>query len=333
MGCYVEQVIAIARAEVGYLEKASNSNLDSKTANVGDNNYTKYARDMDKVTGFYNGKKQGFAWCDVFVDWCFYKAYGVDNAKRLLCQPDKSAGAGCTYSMRYYKNKGQLKTSPAIGDQIFFHDSGKTGHIAHTGLVIGFDKTYVYTVEGNTSSSSGVVANGGCVREKKYKLSYDRIAGYGRPKYDVDGQAEVSTPTVGTSSTIKVGNVVEFTGVKHYSNANATSYNSCKPGKAKVTAIKTGTKHPFHLVRVSGGGSTVYGWVDISDVVGDIIVSDTYDDAGSYQCIHTVVSGDSLWKLAIKYLGGGSNYKLIMTANGKTSTTLRVGEKLKIPKK
>ena len=30
---------------------------------------------------------------------------------------------------------------------------------------------------------SGVVANGGAVEKKKYKLTYSRIAGYGRPKY------------------------------------------------------------------------------------------------------------------------------------------------------
>lgn len=180
-----KEVIEIALNEVGYLEKASNKNLDDKTANAGKNNYTKYARDLDNIAGFYNGKKQGFAWCDVFVDWCFFKAFGVDNAKRLLCQPNKSLGAGCKYSRNYYKNNGQLYTSPQVGDQIFFYNSNKSG-IAHTGMVYKVDKTYVYTVEGNTSSASGVVANGGAVAKKKYNRSYSRIAGYGRPKYDVD---------------------------------------------------------------------------------------------------------------------------------------------------
>ena len=183
MSCDVNKVIQIARNEVGYLEKQSNMNLDSKTANAGDKNYTKYARDLDNIPGFYNGKKQGFAWCDCFVDWCFVKAYGVDNAKRLLFQPDKSLGAGCQYSMNYYKTKGQLYTSPKIGDQIFFKNS--SGEIVHTGLVYNVDKSYVYTIEGNTSTASGVIANGGGVCKKKYKLNYERIASYGRPKYDL----------------------------------------------------------------------------------------------------------------------------------------------------
>ena len=139
--------------------------LDSKTLNVGKMNYTKYARDLDNIPGFYNGRKQGFAWCDVFVDWCFAKAYGVENAKKLLCQPNVSLGAGCTYSMQYYRSKGQLKTSPKIGDQIFFKN--KSGEICHTGLVYNVDNSYVYTIEGNTSTASGVVANGGGVCMKK----------------------------------------------------------------------------------------------------------------------------------------------------------------------
>lgn len=111
------------------------------------------------------------------------KAFGVENAKRLLCQPDKSLGAGCEYSMRYYKNHGRFRTSPTVGDQIFFKDS--SGIACHTGIVYAVDKSYVYTIEGNASSTSGVIANGGGVCKKKYKLNYERIASYGRPKYDL----------------------------------------------------------------------------------------------------------------------------------------------------
>ena len=75
MNCYVESLIKIVKDEVGHLEKASNNNLDSKTANVGNNNYTKYARDPDAISGFYNGKKQGYVWCDVFTDWCFCQSF------------------------------------------------------------------------------------------------------------------------------------------------------------------------------------------------------------------------------------------------------------------
>lgn len=195
----IEKLINVAKAEIGYLEKKTNSQLDSKTANAGRNNYTKYARDLDKISGFYNGKKNGYAWCDVFVDWCFVEAFGVDKAKGLLLQPNKSLGAGCHYSAQYFKKAGQFHTKPKKGDQIFFYDS--KGGISHTGIVVNVDNTYVYTVEGNTSSDAGVVANGGSVNDKKYKLSYSRIAGYGRPKYDEE------TPSVEPKDTIEVDGV------------------------------------------------------------------------------------------------------------------------------
>lgn len=331
----VDKLIATARGEVDYCEKATNSNLDSKTANAGSGNYTKYARDLDNISGFYNGRKNGHAWCDVFVDWCMVKTFGVDNAKKLLCQPSKSLGAGCKYSMQYYQKKGQFYNSPKPGDQIFFIDSDGDG-ISHTGYVYKVDSTYVYTVEGNTSSKSGVVANGGCVAEKKYKLNYARIAGYGRPDYDSiklsessDTKTETSKPastttTTQTTTSTKVGSIVYFTGTKHYASSNSTKGKTCKPGKAKITAIYNG-KHPYHLKKVSGGGSTVNGWVDAKDI------SATAKSA--YQCIHTVKSGDSLWELASKYLGKGKRYKEIMAMNGKTKITISVGEKLKIPNK
>lgn len=184
MSNYASKVISVLEAEVGYLEKASNKNLDEKTANAGSGNYTKYARDLDAIPGFYNTKKNGAPWCDVFVDWAFVQAYGVEAAKKLLCQPDGSLGAGCGFSAKYYKKQGQFHESdPKRGDQIFFWNSKKIG-VAHTGLVVDVDEQYVHTVEGNTADDSGVVANGSGVFRKKYALDDDRIYGYGRPAYD-----------------------------------------------------------------------------------------------------------------------------------------------------
>ena len=65
-----------------------------------------------------------------------------------------------------------------------------------------------------------------------------------------------------------VGDVVHFTGAAHYASANANSGPACKPGTAKVTQLALGAKHPVHLIAQSGGGSTVYGWVDLADIQG-----------------------------------------------------------------
>ena len=179
----VEKLINTAKAEIGYLEKKTNSQLDSKTANSGENNWTKYARDLDNL-GIYNGKKNGYAWCDMFVDWCFVQAFGLENAMAMTYQPITGGyGAGCTNSANYYKQNGRFYKTPQAGDQIFFKKNNK--EMSHTGIVVKTDGHKVYTIEGNTSSDKGVVANGGSVNDKSYPINYDKIAGYGRPNYSL----------------------------------------------------------------------------------------------------------------------------------------------------
>ena len=46
---------------------------------------------------------------------------------------------------------------------------------------------------------------------------------------------------------------------------------------------------------------------------------------------HVVVKGDTLWKIATKYLGSGTKYRKIMDANNLVSTVIYVGQKLLIP--
>ena len=194
-----ERVIATARAEVGYIEKETNSQLDSPSANPGDGNWNKYARDLDALGIVYNGKKNGYAWCDIFTDWCFIYTFGLEVGMALLCQAEKGLGAGCTYSAQYYEAKGQFhKSNPKPGDQIFFtDDGGKTMY--HTGLVVGVSNNRVYTIEGNTSSAAGVVPNGGCVRDKSYPLGASYIGGYGRPDYSLVQDTGEDAPSGGSA--------------------------------------------------------------------------------------------------------------------------------------
>ena len=63
--CTHEEIIEVARQEIGYLEKASDSMLEDKTANAGMSNYTKYGE-------WYGGN--GNYWCQQFVSWCAYRA-------------------------------------------------------------------------------------------------------------------------------------------------------------------------------------------------------------------------------------------------------------------
>lgn len=53
-------------------------------------------------------------------------------------------------------------------------------------------------------------------------------------------------------------------------------------------------------------------------------------DTDDYR-IHTVVKGDTLWDIAVQYLGQGSRYTEIKTLNGLKSNAIYSGWKLKIP--
>lgn len=81
---------------------------------------------------------------------------------------------------------------------------------------------------------------------------------------DVSDIAEASASGPVEDWTPKKGYTVIYNGNVHYASAEATRGPACKPGMAKITDIyRLGqSKHPYHLVRVTGGGSTVYGWVD-----------------------------------------------------------------------
>ena len=176
MGYTATQLVEIATAEIGYHEKATNANLDSKTANSGNKNYTKYGRDLYKA-GYYNGNKNGYDWCDQFVDWCFYQLCGnKDKAEYLECQTG-NYGAGCGFSMKYYKAAGRFDGNPKVGDQIFFKYSNDDSTADHTGIVVRVTDSLVETIEGNSGSE---------VKRKAYQRTDKTIIGYGHPRYDAE---------------------------------------------------------------------------------------------------------------------------------------------------
>lgn len=194
------ELVAIARAEIGYLEKKSSANLDSKTGNAGSNNYTKYARDLHEA-GYYQANKNGYEWCEVFNDWCHWIASGKDAklAQEVIFQTGLY-GAGCVWSAKCYRDAGKFYSTPQVGDQIYF---GTKGNETHTGIVCKVDGSKVYTIEGNTSGASGVISNGGGVCEKSYPLGYAKIVGYGRPKYEAESVSQPVKETYSLTQFIK----------------------------------------------------------------------------------------------------------------------------------
>lgn len=207
------KVIALAESEIGYREKASNANLDDKEANAGHNNWTKYARDLDALGNFYNFPKNGFEWCDMFYDWLIVTSFGAEAAKKLLCQPDYSAGAGCYYSAQYYKQYGQFHSAgstPLPGDQIFFTYSA--GEVSHTGLVVSVDGGIVTTIEGNTSDG---------VFKRSYSVNDKVIYGYGRPDWGIGSGIEEHKTETYVVYTVQPGDTLFGIAMEHGSTVEA----------------------------------------------------------------------------------------------------------------
>ena len=220
MSYTVSDLLAVARKEIGYREKESNAQLDNPTANAGDENYTKYARDL-AAAGYYQASKQGFAWCDMFHDHCHFVAAGRDAvlAQKVTCQSGPY-GAGCYWSAKYYKDAGRFYTkNPQPGDQIFFND------YAHTGIIEKVENGIITTIEGNTSNM---------VARRTYKVGDKSIDGYGRPYY-AEEKAEEPAPAV--SGIASTGLLDEITNVTHI--------------KKQITFFNTYIPFFFHSLSIS----------------------------------------------------------------------------------
>ena len=191
----IEKVILIAKNEEGYLEKKSNNQLDAKTANAGSANYTKYWRDIKP-------DYQGQPWCAAFISWCFMKAFGLDNAKKLLKH----------WPYVYCPTLGKLFTrnaNPKIGDVVIFYHNGM---FTHTGLVTAVIGDRFYTIEGNTSGASGIIANGGGVCAKSYLNSQMPGTKFCTPDYSIVSNAVNKPSDINKipSNTIQTGEKYMF---------------------------------------------------------------------------------------------------------------------------
>lgn len=172
----LKKVITEAEKWVGYLEKQSNNNLLSFTANAGHGNYTIFAQQYKQ---YFNIDFQGQPWCAMFVSCVFRNALGQEIQQKIM--PHFSY---CATGVDQFKRlKCWYTNNPQIGDVVFFKDS--TGVSCHVGIVYKVQNNQIYTIEGNTSNQTGVIDNGGAVCKKQYSINYNRIMGYGRPEYQV----------------------------------------------------------------------------------------------------------------------------------------------------
>ena len=179
-----DRFVAVAKSQVGYLEKANGSNLRGFKANPGHNNYTKYAQEI----GGWNGP--GAEWCQFFTSWAG-KAAGIPQS--IL-----KHGGSCQSTLNQYKQMGVFHPAsnynPQAGDIVYFNWN-KTGRASHVGIVTGVSGNNVLTIEGNTTMK-GSKAEG---VESKTRSKGNGIIGYIHPKWTGEKK------TVNPSKLLKLG--------------------------------------------------------------------------------------------------------------------------------
>ena len=84
---------------------------------------------------------------------------------------------------------------------------------------------------------------------------------------DAKKTSVVTTTTAVTADDYAVGDTVQFLGGYHYvdSYTSRPTGSKCNPGPAKLTIIKPGRNHPYHVIHTDSS-SRVYGWVDADEI-------------------------------------------------------------------
>lgn len=236
---------------IPYLEKRSAAYLDDFQRNAGYNNYTKFARD---VNSWGQPGCQGQPWCAVYQFWKLTKALGLKTALQIM-------GGGfynCRNVTRHAQLKETWKKAPKKGALIIFRNG------SHIGSVNKYDTQYVYTNEGNTSSTPGVVINGGSCCNKKYKLNAPVIDGYVWIDYGAEEQTS-------TDTAVKLNKTPKYVGKVTATELNVRSW----AGKENPTikkwpllkkgnlvdvcdTIKAADGSNWHYIRIAG---KYYGFV------------------------------------------------------------------------
>lgn len=121
------------------------------------------------------GAGAGNPWCAAFVSW----VYGQDGNCPLNFSASVSGLKSQGEQAGYYSSARNY--TPTAGDIMIQKENGAS----HTGIVVGCDGQYVYTIEGNSSDA---------VRQRRYSLGdYSKISGYIRMNEWMGGSSNVDS--------------------------------------------------------------------------------------------------------------------------------------------
>ncbi len=302
-----EDLLAIALSQLGYQESnlpstgdntAYPGNYDFSGLNGGSGNCTEYNHTQGNWGIGYGGSD--YPWCASFVSWCLYQSRctdiysnsyigrkyndnpsGKDPKDYMWKEYSCSQWTWVLTSAGYFK-KSQYKGGsyvPRSGDLIFFSSNGGSSS-GHIGIVVYVSGNTVYTVEGNTSSGSGLDTNGGGVYYKSYSLTSSYIYGYGAMPYPDNSAPSVDysgkNPTAGLYMTLSY----------KYLYADAACTTRAKYGDGVYVDIPK-----YHMFEASGVTADktaaivtydgVSGYVSLNSTDKVIQISDTVSGGGS----------------------------------------------------
>lgn len=219
-GVWADDLLSVAKTQLGYRESERNFIIDSKGETFG---YTRYG-------DWYGAKYRD--WCAMFVSFCLnYADVPADYFPREASSQD---WIGELKYLNLYEKANEY--TPAPGDLIFF-DWERDGAADHVGLVEKVDNDTVYTIEGN---------NGKVVAEHRYALNAKEILGYGKVSAAQEKYASAHTPNVDLENIAGAKAVVSASEANLRSEASAAS--------ERVAKLEQGTSLTIESVEQSTDG-------------------------------------------------------------------------------
>ncbi len=259
-------LLAIALSQLGYQEGASNGAFSGEVS--GSANYVEMSYNMGDLGLGYGGSD--YPWCASFVSWCLYQSHCTDQGTYKSLGRYHSGDydyiwkeISCSMWVKQLKGAGYFKYSayeggsytPKSGDLVYFQNSKGVAHIGVCLYTLG---GRIYTVEGNTSDSSGLEANGGGVYFKNYSLSSSYLYGYGVLPYKSDSSvADIDYSGANPTPGLYVANASKYI----YSSETATSHSYVIPRFSMFEITKIGTNNRLYGTFTDTSGKTVTGWV------------------------------------------------------------------------
>ena len=170
----VTDLLAVALSQLEYVEGTNTSGFSGTQGGGG--NYTEFCRNY--------GEGNAYAWCAAYVSFCLFQSNVTDSTSKQTIWRD-------IYCPRWYQNlknagyghDASSSYTPKSGDLVFFTGGG------HIGIVRYYKDGKVYTIEGNTSNSSGLNPEGGGVYCKSYDRNYSKFLGFGSLPYKTNNNA------------------------------------------------------------------------------------------------------------------------------------------------